>query len=107
MLKDVFRYFDTLRATRTGRTVPHVHDQIDQSSRKDHQYGRRSYKPLHCFVTLHGLAYIQVLAGVSISTDGQQMHRLLCSYRSTTIFEKEEATSLKNVVNKKYIIKSE
>ena len=38
-LKDVFRYFDesSLKATRTGRSVPLVRD--DQGLRKDHQDG--------------------------------------------------------------------
>ena len=39
MLKDVFRYFDesSLKATRSGRSVPLVRD--DQGFRKDHPDG--------------------------------------------------------------------
>ena len=45
-------------------------------------------------------SFFQSNAGVSISTDGRQN-------ASATFFQKKEATGLNNVVNKKYVIKSE
>ena len=59
---------------------------------------------LSLFVAWHTYKYSQ---GFQYAPTANKMHRLLCSYRLATFFEKEEATSLKNVVNKKYVIKSE
>ena len=49
--------FDSLKATRTGRMVPHEHEQNDQAFRLDNQNGGRFYKPLRCFVAFRSLAY--------------------------------------------------
>ena len=52
-LEDIFRYFDTLKATQTGWTVPRVCDQNNnQALIKDRQNAERNYKSFCRFDSL-------------------------------------------------------
>ena len=73
--EDIFRYFDTLKATRTGRTVSHVRDRSNHAFRRPLKMGDVAKNPssLCHFAWLRGkvldTCYIYGSFRISVSDD--------------------------------------